>query len=193
MKYYFINKIGAQKMNLDKQVKFKDFCLDGLTYDLSHLDAQVIEYEQPAKDDKKPIKYKFYVTYSMHCFTKDYDHYSQADRAKLMYKTSLEERPFCKVRYELSKKLPEIISNLASKKIGFAGYDNFANIEIFDEEKEKIIYYKVVFTVYRHEKKFRLHVISAYPIDNWEKLKPVGFFKLAHNLVKGKKLPTPQK
>lgn len=42
-------------------------------------------------------------------------------------------------------------------------------------------------------KKFRLHVISAYPIDNWEKLKPVGFFKLAHNLVKGKKLPTPQK
>ena len=40
-------------MNLDKQVKFKDFCLDGLTYDLSHLDAQVIEYEQPAKDDKK--------------------------------------------------------------------------------------------------------------------------------------------
>ena len=64
---------------------------------------------------------------------------------------------------------------------------------IFDEEKEKIIYYKVVFTVYRHEKKFRLHVISAYPIDNWEKLKPVGFFKLAHNLVKGKKLPTPQK
>ena len=47
--------------------------------------------------------------------------------------------------------------------------------------------------MYRHEKKFRLHVISAYPIDNWEKLKPVGFFKLAHNLVKGKKLPTPQK
>ena len=32
----------------------------------------------------------------MHCFTKDYDHYSQADRAKLMYKTSLEERPFVK-------------------------------------------------------------------------------------------------
>ena len=42
-------------------------------------------------------------------------------------------------------------------------------------------------------KKNSIHVISAYPIDNWEKLKPVGFFKLAHNLVKGKKLPTPQK
>lgn len=179
--------------NLDKQIKFKEFSLDGLTYDLSHLDAHIIEYEQPPKDDKQPIKYKFYVTYSMHCFTKDYDHYSQEDKSKLMYETSLEKRPFCKVRYELSKKLPEIISNLPSKKIGFAGYDNFANIEIFDEEKEKIIYYKVVFTVYRHEKKFRLHVISAYPIDNWEKLKPVGFFKLANNLVKSKKLPTPQK
>ena len=124
-------------MSLDKQVKFKDFCLDGLTYDLSHLDAQVIEYEQPAKDDKKPIKYNSMWHTQCIVLQKDYDHYLQSDRAKLMYKTSLEERPFCKVRYELSKKLPEIISNLASKKIGFAGYDNFANIEIFDEEKEK--------------------------------------------------------
>lgn len=90
------------------------------------------------------------------------------------------------------KHLPRIIQHLSSAKIGFAGDDNFATIELFDEHKANILY-KVAFVVYRFEKKLRLHISNAYPIEQWKKLKPVGSFKITDNLLKGKLLPKLQK
>ncbi|WP_439236599.1 hypothetical protein [Lonepinella koalarum] len=177
-------------MKLDKQSAFPPFQLNGRNYDLSHLNAHIVDYVQPALGQKTAMTYRFYVSYSMHCFTKAYAHQSEAEKQALMYVAEKEARPFCVERYQFSKYLPDIIKNLANAKIGFAGYDNFATIEIMDEKQIKR-FYKVAFVMYRFQKKLRLHISSAYPIEKWEKLKPVGFFKLAHNLLQGKSLPKP--
>ncbi|HDV0780447.1 MULTISPECIES: hypothetical protein [Gallibacterium] len=179
-------------MKLDKQSTFKPFIYNKHVFDLSHLNASIVKYVQEATDkEKTPIEYQVYVTYSMHCFTKDYPTQTEEEKQKLMYVTNRESRPFCFKRYELSKHLPSIIQNLAHSKIGFAGYDNFATIKIFDEARQETVFYKVTFVMYRFEKKLRLHISSAYPIEKWEKLKPIGFFKIAQNILKGKKLRKP--
>lgn len=183
-------------MKLDKPTSFHAFRLDDQIYDLSHLDAHCVEYQhiQPAteKHSEKITTYKFYVTYSMHCFTKDYPEQTEQEKKRLMYHTQRESRPFCKIRYALSKRyLADIIRQLPQLHIGFAGYDNFATVKILDEESQQALYYKVTFVTYRFEKKLRLHITSAYPINQWEKLKPVGFFRIAHNLLRNKPLPKP--
>ncbi|REY77210.1 stationary phase growth adaptation protein, partial [Mycobacterium tuberculosis] len=52
-------------------------------------------------------------------------------------------------------------------------------------------FYFVPFKVYRERKKLRLHVTSAYPVKERPSGKPVSFFKIAHNLLRGKPLPKP--
>ncbi len=177
-------------MKLDKQAQFNPFELDGKIYDLSMFNAHEVEYFC----EKTNNNFKFFVTYSMHCFTKDYPHQTEQEKQKLLYKTKLENRPFCIDRYKIATKyLRSIIENLPTNKIGFAGHDNFATIKIIDDETKSEIFYKVVFVAYRYKKKLRLHIASAYPIQEWQKLKPVSFFKIADNLKKGKKLPHPPK
>ncbi|WGE31663.1 stationary phase growth adaptation protein [Actinobacillus genomosp. 2] len=179
-------------MELDKQKHFKPFIYGNQIYDLSHLDACIMEYIQPALKDHKAICYKFYITYSMHCFTKDYPEQTEEEKLALMYNTERESRPFCEERYKLSKHLPQIIQKLPESYIGFAGYDNFATIEMIDQQTKQAIFYKVTFVAYRFKRKLRLHITSAYPIPKREKLKPIGFFKIANNLLKNKSIPTPK-
>ncbi|MDG4953200.1 stationary phase growth adaptation protein [Actinobacillus equuli] len=179
-------------MELDKQKHFKPFRYKDKEYDLSHLNAHSIEYTQPAIKGGKEIRYKFYITYSMHCFTKDYPKQTEEEKLELMYKTERESRPFCEERYNLSKHLPQIIQKLPESYIGFAGYDNFATIEMIDQQTKQAIFYKVTFVAYRFKRKLRLHITSAYPIPKREKLKPIGFFKIANNLLKNKSIPTPK-
>ncbi len=177
----------VNKMNLDKQKHFFPFVLDEQIYDLSLFDSHIVEYES----DKKT--YKFFVTYSMHCFTKDYPEQTKEEKQRLMYHSDRESRPFCFKRYRLAVKyLRDIIKNLDKSKIGFAGYDNFATIKVIDEETQQEKYYKVTFVMYRFQKKLRLHITSAYPIDAWQKLKPISFFKLAENTQLGKKVREPK-
>ena len=129
----------------------------------------------------------------MHCFTKDYKDQSEEEKQKLMYHSNKESRPFCFKRYNLaSKYLKTIVNNLSKERVGFAGYDNFAMIKVIDEETQQEKYYKVTFVMYRLQKKLRLHITSAYPIENWQKLKPISFFKLAENTQLGKKIKEPK-
>lgn len=174
-------------MTLDKQKHFQPFIFNGKTYDLSMFNADVIEYASKTKT------YKFHITYSMHCFTKDYPTQTEQEKQALMYHADRESRPFCIKRYKLAVKyLADIIQNLHKSKIGFAGYDNFATIKIIDENTGQERYYKVTFVMYRLHKKLRLHITSAYPIEQWQKLKPISFFKLAENVQLGKKIKVPK-
>jgi hypothetical protein len=171
---------------------WREFTLGNTTYDLSHLNAKWVEYLDD-RDIKNPVVYKFIVTYSFHCFAKDSGDLPGEELELLMYKTSKESRPFNIERYELSKQLPNIIGSLGSKEIlvCHGGYGNFAAVKILDANGDEINYY-VSFKVFREEKKLRLHVLSAYPLDQpLEKVKKVGFFVIAKNLLDGKKLPKP--
>jgi hypothetical protein len=175
--------------------RWREFTVNGVTYDLSHLDVHWVEYTDNRDQDNIHV-YKFIVTYSMHCFAKDQDELTEEERQALMYfakNPKNEKRPFNLERYYLSKQLPEIIKSLgeASSYVFHAGYGNYATAKIIDADGNEFEYF-VAFSVFREAKKLRLHVQSAYPLDTAKgKRKKVGFFVIAHNLLKNKKLPEP--
>lgn len=75
---------------------------DGDIRDLSFLDAHQAVYVQH-HEGKEPLEYRFWVTYSLHCFTKDYEHQTNEEKQSLMYHAPKESRPFCQHRYNLAR------------------------------------------------------------------------------------------
>lgn len=180
-------------MSIIEVQKWKDFAHpDGATRDLSFLNAHEVTYTHSAAG--KPDKtYRFFVTYSFHCFCKEYDGQSEEVKAALMYHAPKDSRPFCDRRYSLAKLyLREIIDTLGSRKVIHGGYGSYATVQV-ELENGETGYYFVVFDVFREKKKFRLHVSSAYPVDEKPGGKPVSFYVIAHNLSMGKPLPQPPK
>lgn len=171
---------------------WRSFTLDGKIYDLSHLDAQWIEYLDE-RDPEKLITYKFIVTYGLHCFTKDVEGISIEESQRLMYTAPRECRPFNFERYELSKQLPRIIKSLGDTTtlIFYAGHSNYATVKILDSNGSKVDYF-VPFAVFKESKRLRLHVKSAYPkSEGIGKIKKVGFFVIAKRLLHNQELPKP--
>lgn len=172
--------------------RWRDFLLDGTIYDLSHLNAQHIEYLDP-KDVNKPIVYRFIVTYGLHCFTKELEGQSAEQIQRLMYHGPRESRPFNFERYELSKYLPAIVESLGSQEtlVCHAGYGSYAAVKISDASGNEINYF-VPFVAFREKKRLRLHVQSAYPRpEGIGRVRKVNFFAIAHNLLHHRKLPSP--
>jgi hypothetical protein len=177
---------------VDEVTSWRSFTFENVTYDLSHLDAQWVEYLDN-RDPEKQVTYKFIVTYSFHCFAKDSEGLSEEDSQLLMYQAPKDSRAFNFERYELSKHLPKIIDALGEKEtlVCHAGYGSFAAVKILDTSGNEIDYF-VSFVVFKEKKKLRLHVQSAYPLDQkLGNVKKVGFFAIAKNLLLGKKLPKP--
>ncbi|PZV25373.1 MAG: heat-shock protein [Snowella sp.] len=173
-------------------LRWKRFVFNEQVYDLSHLDAHWVEY-QDNREGREANSYKFKVTYGSHCFTKEDPNLSEAESSLWIYKAPKEDRHFNIARYNLSKQLPSIIRSLGETDtlVFFAGYGNFATVKVIDFEGVKTDYF-VVFRVFRENRAFRLHVESAYPRERG-KVKKVSFFAIASNLLKGKDLPKPRK
>lgn len=182
----------SNNFNTVKEVKqWRNFTSNNQVYDLSHLNAHWAEYLDD-KDENNPFTYKFVVTYGLHCFTKESNELSSDESQSLMYRAPNESRQFNFERYELSKQLPSIIKSLSEKTtlVCQAGYGKFATVKVLNSDGIEVDYF-VVFTVFKESKKLRLHVISAYPKDERiGKVKKVGFFIIAKNLLNNKKLPS---
>ncbi len=179
-------------MNLDEVTTWRAFVpRDGSsTIDLSYLDAHKVDYIQSGSNKPDNI-YTFWVTYSFHCFAKDYEGQSEEEKTALMYNAGKSSRPFCYRRHALAKKhLRKIIEELGKPevRVTHAGYGSYATAPVVDENGNEIWYF-VSFKVYREQKKFRLHVMSAYPVEERPSGGKVGFFTLAFNLKNGKPLP----
>jgi|GEM_PF-148138 len=184
---------GMPIVNNKEVLEWKAFAHpDGATRDLSLFNAHEVTYIQCATG-KPDREYRFLVTYSCHCFCKDYSYQTAETRTALMYHAPKESRPFCDRRYSLARQfLRNIIETLGIRKIMHAGYGSYAAVEIQLESGETAYYY-VVFNVFREKKKYRLHVSSAYPVEMKPGGKAVSFFVIAHNLRAGKPLPLPPK
>ena len=185
--------LGIDRVNITEVKKWHPFVdANGTVWDLSFLDAHEVIYIHQS-EGKPELQYRFFVTYSMHCFTKEYSSQSEDEKNALMYTSLKENRPFCKVRYELAKRhLKKTIFSLDKQFICHAGYGSYAVIETLNEQGETCYYY-VPFKVFREKKKFRIHVTSAYPVDSKPYGGKVGFFSIAYNLLSGKSLPKPHK
>ena len=179
-------------MVLDEVMQWRAFeAEDGSTFDLSFLDAKKVTYVHSLVG-KPDVSYDFWVTYSCHCFTKDYPHLGEADRQALAYAAPKETRPFCQQRYTLAQQhLCQIVENLASPEytITDAGYGGYITAKVLDSAGETV-WYHVPFKVYRERKKYRLHVMSAYPAHERRGSGKIGFFKIAYNLRMNRKLPS---
>lgn len=160
------------------------FTVNGTHYNLSHLDAHNVTYV----DQKNLVTYRFIVTYSDHCFTKK----SSELTNDWVYSHGTGQRHFHTVRYELSKQLKEVIENLPNHYVvhGGRGSGNYANSRLIDVEGNEVEYF-IVFKVFTENKRYRIHVLSAYPKDEKGKYKKVQFFTIAYNLSKNKRLPRP--
>ncbi|MBD2212962.1 heat-shock protein [Nostoc linckia FACHB-104] len=172
-------------------IQWKNFTYNNEVFDLSHLNAHWVKYCDE-RNESKPITYKFIVTYGSHCFTTSQE-VSGEESPLLMYHAPRESRPFDVERYSLSKYLPNIIHSLADKTtlVCHAGYGNFATVKVVDSNS-RVIDYFVVFTVFRENRKLRLHVMSAYPkYDGIGKVKKVSFLVIAKNLLANQQLPRP--
>ena len=179
-------------MILDEVMQWKAFeAEDGTIFDLSFLDAKKVTYTHSFAG-KPDVSYDFWVTYSCHCFTKDYPDQSEAQRQALAYLSPKETRPFCQQRYILARQhLCQIVENLASVEytITDAGYGSYITAKVLTDDGETV-WYHVPFRVYRERKKYRLHVLSAYPAPERRGGGKIGFFKIAYNLRMGKPLPS---
>ncbi|MFT5350252.1 MAG: hypothetical protein ACI909_002371 [Planctomycetota bacterium] len=177
---------------LGSEIKsWKDFVLDGKNYDLSHLDSHGIQVVDDRNSDNVRT-YNIYVTYSFHCFAKDDGTLSEEDKIKLNYDAHRDSRPFNIRRYNLSKNLPDIINSLGNKEtlVFHRGYENYATYKALDEDGNEVDYI-VSFSIFKEQKKLRLHVRTAYPEDNGiGKVKKVSIFVLAYNALHSKKMPT---
>lgn len=180
-------------MKISEVAKWKNFTdPDGVEWDLSFLNAHEAVYVH-SEEGKKDLIYKFYVSYSFHCFAKDYPEQSHEEKEWLMYHAPKSSRPFCVRRYGLAKlHLKNCIMNLDKMKVFHAGYGSYAVFDVVDENGDKVSYF-APFIVFRESKKMRIHVTSAYPLTDKVGGDKVGFLKIANNLLKGKPLPHPQK
>lgn len=167
----------------------------GVEYDLSHLHPCEIQYIQQGTDKQKENKYVVEVCYSLHCFSKTKE--ANADPL-LDYSDRRETRTFSFVRYELSKKLPQIIKDLDTKKCMHTSKGNFYVIEVTMPNgiKEE---YEVYFEVKRTTRKgvARLFIQSAYVRDNEHgnrssSTKKISLFVILHNKLAGKEIKIPQ-
>lgn len=181
------------KFNTVQEVtSWKNFIFNGEIYDLSHLNARWVEYLDK-RDEKNISTYKFIVTYDLHCFTKDSDDISSEESQVLIYNGPRESRTFNFERYQLSTQLPSIVESLGENEtlVCHAGYRKFAIIKIVDSNGIEVNYF-IAFSAFRESKKLRLHIHSAYPIyKGIDKVKKVGFFVIAKNLLQNKELPKP--
>jgi hypothetical protein len=109
-----------------------------------------------------------------------------------------ESRVFDFVRYELSKRLPEIIEGLAQRKCYHTGKGNFFSVEIVREDGQ-VVEYDIFFAASRSSTKgkINLFVQSAYVRDadyasNRPHRKPVGFYVILFNTLNNRPIKTPK-
>uniref|UniRef100_UPI0025527E67 stationary phase growth adaptation protein n=1 Tax=Escherichia coli TaxID=562 RepID=UPI0025527E67 len=111
-----------------------------------------------------PLEYRFWGTYSFHCFIKDYEQQTNEEIPSLMYHASKESRLFCQHRYNLSRThLKRTILALPESNVIHAGYGIYAVIEVDLDGGYKAFYF-VLFRAFREKKKLRVHLSISYSI-----------------------------
>lgn len=180
-------------------MKWKLFKYGGKTYDLSHLDSFSWIYEvMHGSDQQASKKYSINVNFSMHCFTKQPLHDQASCNSDLFYKEPKEDnRIFCFERYELSKKLPEIIKNLDHRNCWHTHHGHFFTIDLLDQSGDSREY-EIYFDVHKSNRGWLTLVVkSAYVRDQKHgttqpRKRKIRFSVIVKNKYENKKLRPPR-
>jgi hypothetical protein len=180
-------------------MQWRQFEFEGKIYDLRHLHPISIRYEQSAKGDRPALFYNVDIIFSLHCFTRGFQPGEEPETA-LFYGDARETRIFDFQRYELSKRLPEIIQDLPRRKCYHTGKGNFFPVDIINAEDRSFIEYDIFFTASRSARKkgiINLYVQSAYVRDtehgsNRPREKPIAFNIILSNTLNKRPIHPPK-
>lgn len=144
--------------------------LNGETISLSHLADKEYSYtiEKTAKHPEQVLN--VLVQYSSHCISlapkRDEKIDFSGNNSERKIFDGRVYRCFCDNRYELSKFLPDIFTDLLNKKCIFTGKENFMMVEIITKDFKRLDY-EIFFSVsqYKERSSLKIYVESAYVRD----------------------------
>jgi hypothetical protein len=169
-------------------LKWKPFELGDKCYDLSHLDPFSFELVVEAKDNKPAQNYQIQVEFSMHCFTRDLR--EGAYLSALEYSDGRETRLFDEGRFELSRRLPDIVRSVSCRKLFYGKDGNHFTVERIPIEGEvRFLQYAVFFKISRKGDALNFYVQSAYIPEEGARLdrsSSVKFSTIAFKIKNGK-------
>lgn len=176
-------------------ITWDKFNYNGSTYDLGHLHPFCFQYKQEATDTKPESIYKVQICFSMHCFTKAE---LTSSAHPLNYSDANETRTFNFERYELSKKLPDIVMSLHKMKCMHTTRGNYFVIDIQHPVTGKQEY-EVFFNVSKLANNVAsIYVESAYVRDEEHMqnrpptTKKISLFVLIYNKLNNKPIKIPR-
>jgi hypothetical protein len=168
-------------------VKWEAFQHDGVMYDLTHLHPYTLKFEGQAVGKNPSTTFTVDVIYGLHCFSRDPKKNESYDPT-LRYADARHVRVFDFRRYDLSKRLPGIIEELAERKCHNSGKGNFFTIEVVDENGE-LHDYDIFFQVSKSSRRGRINLFvqSAYIRERktLEPSRPIKFLVVLHNVLNG--------
>lgn len=152
------------------------FVLDEITYEFMHLKDECFEVVDSEKHTRK-----ISVTFSDHCFTRDF--VEGDDRALIYPFSSRKTGCFCPHRYTHSLRLKELLKSAfeGREKVWIVEGHNLAAIPTVDHEGNRILY-GIVFGLDREKKMpfdLSLRMRTAYPCDERD-LVTFGTIRFSH-------------
>ncbi len=143
-------------------MQWRPFHYENNLYALDHLNSFEWVYLAAAGAKRPEREYKFHVSFSMPCFTRD-PLQSETINNDLWYSGPKENRLFCFDRYALTYQLPDIVRGMATRPCWVTRHDNFFTIEITAHDG-RTVEYEIYFDVTRATRKGWLNLVvqSAY-------------------------------
>lgn len=171
----------------------KCVAVDGVEYDLSHLDYTEIIVEIPATEGKPAVNFNLGVSYSAHCVSigpkqgQGFD-FAAIGEDKLIIDERGVHRCFDITRYEFSRILPDLLLTLEDRVCFFTGHENYLTIEAQMLGLKTDNPYEIYFSLRKESKGYlRMYVESAYlRDDDYMDRRPQNFKK--REKVKGRVL-----
>lgn len=174
-------------------IAWEPHTMGGEVYCLDHLHPWQWAVTIPSKPPSPERLLLLAVSYSLHCFTR------QAAPGEVVpddgwYADSRERRVFDPRRWALSKRLPEIIASLESRRCLHSGREEFLTVEVIEEGRR--FDYVMFFTVTKSGKgkgaDLNLFINSAHErTDAIRYKKPVRLHFILLNRYLGKPLHAP--
>lgn len=181
--------LSVAKFQIDSIQSWQPFEHAGATHSLSHLDAHEITY----KGEK--AEYKFVVTYGLHCFAKDDTEFN----IPVTYEDGRESKTICMERYEASKQLRAILSNLPAMILYETAANKYFSLHMMNSATNTVEPYKVCIGFFKEKRLLRMHILSAFfartgagALGETIPHKPLSLFKVAMDTMKktkGERIP----
>lgn len=157
------SNLATTKIRMRKQIKMSNFphkTFEGAVYEFHHLAPFL---SNVALNAKATEHVSLHVSYSIHCFTEEFDSANHLDHHRYTHENEL--RAFDVTRYRYSLQLPALIAAMLSGTVYRAKYNNYtyvAQISLGDQQQPYSIFFDLKKDASATVPTVRMYVQSAY-------------------------------